>query len=49
MDVASCVIIGILFLLHISRLNHQLFVILVALEVLLLCLRCDVMQQQMQT
>lgn len=39
MDLASCCIIAILFLLHISRLNHQLFVILVALEVLLLCLR----------
>lgn len=39
MDVASCAIIAILFLLHLSRLSHQTFVILVALEVLLLCLR----------
>ena len=39
MDVASCAIIAILFLLHLTRLSHQLFVILVALEILLLCLR----------
>eukprot|EP00878_Enallax_costatus_P041031 GHUV01047478.1.p1 GENE.GHUV01047478.1~~GHUV01047478.1.p1 ORF type:complete len:133 (-),score=20.36 GHUV01047478.1:407-805(-) len=39
MDVASCAIIAILFLLHLTRLSHQTFVILVALEILLLCLR----------
>ncbi|KAI8473405.1 MAG: Ion transport protein-domain-containing protein [Monoraphidium minutum] len=39
MDVASCAIIAALFLLHVTRLNHQAFVVLVALEVLLLCLR----------
>jgi hypothetical protein len=36
MDVASCVIIAALFLLHLTRANQQAFVVLVALEVRLL-------------
>jgi hypothetical protein len=39
MDVGSCVIIAAIFVLHITRLNHQAFVVLTALEVLLLSLR----------
>lgn len=39
MDVASCAIVAALAVLHVTRLNHQAFVVLAALEVLLLCLR----------
>ena len=39
MDVASCAIIAALAVLHAARLSHQAFVVLAALEVLLLCLR----------
>jgi hypothetical protein len=39
MDMSSCIVLAALIALHLGRLHHEAFVVLAAVEVLLLCLR----------